>query len=126
MKVAFGNRVQERVAPVGGRQLAAVNVSAVLRGNTELFEIVLALAACGGFAHFLHGRQQQADQNSDDGYHHQQFNEREGATPTRRELQLLHEATSSEREKNHVINSEKAYAVHYLSLKVALALNLYH
>src|SRR5437899_776062 len=39
-------------------------------------KIVLAAHAIGRLADFLHGRQQQADQHSDDGDHHQQLNER--------------------------------------------------
>src|SRR5262249_27165223 len=42
-------------------------------------QVVLALDACGGLADLLHGRQQQADEDGDDGDHHQQLNQREGA-----------------------------------------------
>src|SRR5262249_43827392 len=42
-----------------------------------LFEVVLALGAGGGLAHLLHRGQQQADEDGDDGDHHQQLNQRE-------------------------------------------------
>ena len=52
----------------------------VVAGQADLLEIVGALRAAGGLAHVLHGRQEQADQDGDDGDHHQQFDEREGET----------------------------------------------
>jgi hypothetical protein len=45
-------------------------------------EVVLALGAGGGVADFLHGRQEQADQDGDDGNHHQQLNQGETALPS--------------------------------------------
>jgi hypothetical protein len=44
-------------------------------GETELFEIVLALHSIGGLARLLDGRQQQSDQDGNDGNYHQQLNE---------------------------------------------------
>ena len=41
---------------------------------------LVALHPGGGLAHLLHGRQQQADQDGDDRDHHQQFDQREGAS----------------------------------------------
>jgi hypothetical protein len=43
----------------------------------ELLEVVLALGAGGGLAHLLHGGQEQADEEGDDGDHHQQLDQRE-------------------------------------------------
>jgi hypothetical protein len=48
-----------------------------MHGQTHLLEIVLALGAGGGLAHFLHGRQQQADQDGDDSDDDKQLNQRE-------------------------------------------------
>jgi len=55
-------------------------VAGVLRavtGERDLLQVVLGRHAGGGFADFLHGRQQQADQDGDDGDHHQQLDQRE-------------------------------------------------
>ncbi len=49
----------------------------------NLLEIVLTLGAGGGFAHLLHGRQQQANENGDDGDDDQQLNQGE-TTPKQR------------------------------------------
>src|SRR5207247_2378997 len=49
-------------------------------GEADLLEVVGALHAAGGLAHFLHGRQQQADQNRNNGDHHQQLDQ--GKRPT--------------------------------------------
>ena len=45
----------------------------------DLLEVVLALRAGGGLADLLDGGQQQADQDRDDGDHHQQFDQGEAA-----------------------------------------------
>jgi hypothetical protein len=45
--------------------------------EADLLQVVLAGCPLGGFAHFLHGRQQQGDQNGDDGHDDEQFNKRE-------------------------------------------------
>jgi hypothetical protein len=37
-----------------------------MHGQANLFEVVLARHSVGGFAHLLHGRQQQADEDPDD------------------------------------------------------------
>jgi hypothetical protein len=37
-----------------------------VHGQANLFEVVLARKPVGGFAHFLHGWQQQADEDPDD------------------------------------------------------------
>jgi hypothetical protein len=51
-----------------------------MQTKTNLLEIVGALDARGGLAHFLHGRNQQPDKNGYDGYHDQQFYQRETAS----------------------------------------------
>jgi hypothetical protein len=50
-----------------------VGIGVQVQGNADLFEVVLAAGAAGRFAHFLHGRQQQAEKDRDNGDHHQQF-----------------------------------------------------
>src|SRR5262245_44340842 len=52
-------------------------------GHAHLLEVVGALDAAGGLAHLLHRGQEQADEDGDDGDHHQQLNERE-RRPARR------------------------------------------
>ena len=46
-------------------------------GQADLFEVVGTAQATRGLAGRLHGRQQQADQDRDDGNHHQQLDQRE-------------------------------------------------
>src|SRR5579871_2574574 len=48
-----------------------------MRRQSQLLEAFLAAGASSGIAHFLHGGQQQPDQDGDDRDHHQQFDERE-------------------------------------------------
>ena len=55
---------------------AAVGAFEAVQRETDLLEIVLAGAAGGGFAHLLHGRQEQADEHRDNRDHDEQFNER--------------------------------------------------
>src|SRR5262249_9298229 len=55
----------------------AHGILVVVHGQAKLFEVVLGLGAGGGLADFLHGRQQQADQDGDDGNHHQQLDQGE-------------------------------------------------
>jgi len=42
-------------------------------GKRDLLKVVATADAGGGFADFLHGRQQQANQDCDDGDDHQQL-----------------------------------------------------
>src|SRR5207249_1723110 len=71
----------------GGRPFAAVvreelvGVVEVVHRQPDLLEVVARLHAGGGLAHLLHCGQQQADQDGNDGNHHQQFDEREGGSP---------------------------------------------
>src|SRR2546425_13288329 len=67
-------------ASSAGRK-AAVRVMIVVQSEAELFEVILALGACGCLAHLLHGRQKQTDENGDDSNHHQEFDERKTGTP---------------------------------------------
>jgi len=46
-------------------------------GQGDLFEVVLALRAVGRPADLLDGGDEQADQDGDDGDHHQQLDQRE-------------------------------------------------
>src|SRR5262249_1443247 len=55
----------------GGESLVVVVV--VVDSQSELFEIIAALHACRRFADLLDGGQQQADEDGDDGDHHQQL-----------------------------------------------------
>ena len=43
----------------------------IVQGQPDLLQVVGALGAVGRFAHFLHGRQQQGDQDANDGDHDQ-------------------------------------------------------
>jgi hypothetical protein len=61
----------------------AIGIVVHLTGHADLVEIVRALGACGGFAHFLYRRQQQADQHGDDGDDDEQLNKREAGPPVR-------------------------------------------
>jgi hypothetical protein len=47
--------------------------------DAELLDVVGARHACGGLAHLLDGGEEQADQDGDDGDHHQQLDQRERA-----------------------------------------------
>ena len=54
---------------------ATVSLGAVVSRQRDLLEVVLAAHAGGGGAHLLHGRQEHADEDGDDGDHHQHLNE---------------------------------------------------
>ena len=58
----------------------AVRVVEVKQGQAELLELVLSLDTVRGFAHLLHGRQQEANEDGDDRDDHQQFDQRKGST----------------------------------------------
>src|SRR5262249_12875097 len=68
----------------------------VVGGDGQLVQVVAARGRRGGGPHLLHGGYEQADEDGDDGDHHQQLDQREtgGAIPLE-----LHESTSSTREK---------------------------
>jgi hypothetical protein len=52
-------------------------VVVVVHGQAELLEVVAARHACCRLADFLDGRQEQANEDGDDGNHHQELNQRE-------------------------------------------------
>jgi hypothetical protein len=53
-------------------------------GESDLVEVVTALDAGGGRADLLDGGEQQADEDGDDGDHHQQLDQRERRRPVSR------------------------------------------
>src|SRR5262249_49757709 len=68
-----------------------VGVVRVVESEADLFQVVGALDAAGGFPDLLNGRQQQPDQDRDDGDYHQQLDEREGFTERAHENTSLNE-----------------------------------
>jgi hypothetical protein len=62
-------RIKQRQALVGRFIVEA--------GQRQLFQVTLACGAVGGLADLLDGREQQANQDGDDGNHHQQLDQRE-------------------------------------------------
>src|SRR5437870_1273991 len=60
-------------------------IAEVLKGDGQLTKIAHALRARGRLTHLLHGRQEQADQDGDDGDDHQQLDQREATPPALRE-----------------------------------------
>src|SRR5262249_20798719 len=61
-----------------GRELE-VDVVVVVEGQRQLLEVVGALHPCGSLADLLHRGEQQANQDGNDGDHHQQLDQREAA-----------------------------------------------
>jgi hypothetical protein len=49
------------------------------QGQADLVQVVLAAHAAGGVADLLHRGDEQADEDGDDGDHHQQLDQREAA-----------------------------------------------
>ncbi len=70
------------------RRESAVRVFKVVQGQADVLQIAAALNAVGGLAYLLHRRQQDADEHSDDGEHHQQLDQREGAAAPTADLYL--------------------------------------
>src|SRR5262249_3747307 len=70
---------KDRIVAVGGRHSALVRVRTVVQSEDHLMEVVLGLGASRGVAHFLHGGQQQADEDGNDRNYHQQLDQREAA-----------------------------------------------
>jgi len=73
-----------RAGPLAQWKLLEGAVIAV-QGEAGLLEVVGALHARCGLAHFLDGGQQQADEDGDDRDDDEQLDEREGRPPTDRE-----------------------------------------
>ena len=69
----------ERQVDAGGEALVGVVVH--VGGQRDLLEVVGALDAGRGGADLLDGGQQEADEDGDDGDHHQQLDQREARTP---------------------------------------------
>ena len=65
---------------------AAVGVVVVVHCQANLLQVVLAGTAGGGLAHFLHGRQQQADEDRNNRDHHQQLDQSESAARRRHRM----------------------------------------
>ena len=61
------------------RRERLIGVVVIVQGQAPLLEVVGALAAAGGFAGGLHGRQEQGDQNANNGDDDEQFHESERA-----------------------------------------------
>ena len=53
-----------------------VDVVIIRRGKTHLLQVIAALGPSGRFPSRLHCRQQQRDQDSNDGNHHQELDQR--------------------------------------------------
>src|SRR5207253_8471299 len=66
------------VEVAGGK--GVVRAVVVVQGECHLVQVVGAGHAGGRLADFLHGRQQQTDEDRDDGDHHQQLDKGEAAT----------------------------------------------
>src|SRR5262245_24440913 len=81
-----GDRDEQRIAPVDSRRLAVDGREPVAAGGVvlhrqaDLLQVVLTLGPVSGFTDLVHGRQEQADDDRDDGNHHQELDQREGAT----------------------------------------------
>src|SRR5262249_20248260 len=73
------DRVGAVVVVLAGGQ-PAVDVVEGVQGDADLLEVVAALHSAGGLTDLLDGGQQQADQDGDDRYHHQQLDQRERST----------------------------------------------
>jgi len=67
------------VAARGGQHV--VHAVAGMHGQAELFEVILALRHVSRLAHLLDGRQEQANEDGDDGNHHQELDQREADPP---------------------------------------------
>ena len=65
--------------PVHGRGQTTLGVVVVVRGQTDLAQVVGAGNPVGRFPHPLHRRHEHADQYGNDGNHHQELDQREAA-----------------------------------------------
>jgi hypothetical protein len=71
-----GTRVRAEQVPLARRK-DLVHVVIIVHRQSDLLEVVRALRSLGSFPGGLHRRQQESDENSNDGDHHQQLDERE-------------------------------------------------
>jgi hypothetical protein len=76
----------------------------VVRRDAQLLDVVGALRPASGFARRLHRWQQQCDQDTDDGDHDQQLNEREGHSP--RLLACVHDMPPMEKDEKKDRNEQ--------------------
>ena len=51
----------------------------VVKGDADLFEVIFALGASGGFAGLLDGGQEESDEDRDDGDDNEEFDESKAA-----------------------------------------------
>src|SRR5262249_30019106 len=85
-----------------GRELA-VRVVEIMRRQAQLFDVVGTLDASGGFADFLDGGQEQADEGGYDCDHHEQFDE--GKAAPRRGLSKQRHGSTAARKGKRVIEA---------------------
>src|SRR5262249_34416472 len=78
------------VGTPGGRK-EAPRVVEVVQGQAQLLEVVGTLHTAGRLAHLLDGGEQEADEDGDDGDHHQQLDQRE----SRKALGIRHLTANS-------------------------------
>ena len=83
----------------GERREHPHRIVGVVHRQTELLEVVGTLNPPCRLADFLHGRQQEADEDGDDGDHDEQLDQGEG--PSRQTI--LHGVAPSQGEYNNVI-----------------------
>src|SRR5262249_52713106 len=90
--VAVADHGARRRVGAGRELLEAVVV--VLPRQGDLLDVVLAGGAVGALTHLLDGGDEQADEDGDDGNHHQQLDQREATpTPRRSAGRVEHEPT---------------------------------
>ncbi len=80
--VLFDERQQESHGPyigfaVHARRQLLEGVVIVVGRQGDLLEVILALHACGGLTHLLHGGHEKPDQDRNNGDYHEQLDERE-------------------------------------------------
>src|SRR5207245_9509266 len=66
-----------RSTPALARLKPSEGILHLVSRSGHLVHIGQALGPVGGFTHLLHGRQEQAHQDGDDGHYHQQLNQGE-------------------------------------------------
>jgi hypothetical protein len=71
------HRAPERLASIESRREGRMRVVIVVHGDPEVFQVIAAGKAAGGFAGLLDGRQQQGEQHADQGDHDEELDQRE-------------------------------------------------